>query len=85
VEEERKGKQRMSQQYSITQQDGRFVYKDETGQLSVTLYDDGIAIHGARDPFANETWDVLFGSDVASAIFRLFQDPEVQKRFITPE
>jgi hypothetical protein len=73
----------MNQEYTITEQDGRFVYQE--GDMSITLYEDGVAIHGARDPFANETWDVLFGTDVASALFRLFRDAAVQKRFITPD
>jgi hypothetical protein len=73
----------MSQDYSITEQDGRFVYKE--ADMSITLYEDGVAIHGARDPFANETWDVLFGSDVANALFRIFRDAGVHKRFINPD
>lgn len=65
----------MSEEYTITEEDGRFVYRE--GDLSITFYGDGIAIHGARDPFANELWNVLFGTDVATALVRLFHDPRV--------
>lgn len=73
----------MSQEYSINEQDGQFVYRE--GNLSITLYEDGLAIHGARDPFANETWNVLFGTDVALGLKRLFRHPDVAKRFLSPD
>ncbi len=73
----------MSQEYTISEENGRFVYKE--GDLSITLYEDGLAIHGARDPFANETWNVLFGADVASGLIRLFREPDVMQRFMPSE
>lgn len=74
----------MSQEYTINEQgDGRFVYKE--GGLTITLYRDGLAIHGARDPFANETWNVLFGNDVAEGLIRLFGNPDVARRLLSSE
>jgi hypothetical protein len=74
----------MSLDYAVVEQEeGRFVYKQ--GDLSITLYKDGMAIHGARDPFANETWNVLFGNDVAEGIIRLFNNTGVQKQFLSTD
>lgn len=74
----------MSQEYTINEQeDGRFVYKE--GGLTITFYRDGLAIHGARDPFANETWNVLFGNDVSEGLIRLFGHPDVAKRLLSSE
>jgi hypothetical protein len=73
----------MSQEYTITEQNGQFVYKE--GDFSITLYEDGLAIHGARDPFANETWNVLFGNDVAAGLLRLFRDPAVRERLLSQD
>lgn len=72
-----------NEEFTITEQDGQFIYRQ--GDLSIKLYDDGLAIHGARDPFANEKWSVLFGPDVASGIIRLLRNPDVLKRFAAPE
>jgi hypothetical protein len=74
----------MTQHYTINEQeDGRFVYKQ--GDITITLYRDGLAIHGARDPFANETWNVLFGNDVAEGLIRLFAHPDVARHFLSSE
>jgi hypothetical protein len=73
----------MSEEFTITEREGQFIYKD--GELSITLYEDGIAIHGARDPFANETWNVLFGVDVATGLKRLFRNPDVAERLLSSE
>lgn len=67
----------MENDFTITEENGHFVYRQDV--LNVRLYDDGIAIHGARDTFSGETLSVLFGPDVASALYRLFTHPGVMK------
>jgi hypothetical protein len=68
----------MSKEFTITEENGNFIYREDV--LNIRLYGDGIAIHGARDTFSGETLSVLFGPDVATALYRLFAHPEVAKQ-----